>query len=405
VSSGTPERSYRLSQRAAQLEPSATGSMGARVARLKAQGISVISFSIGEPDFDTPTPIKEAAIHAINTNKTHYTPNGGLLELKKALSAWVSNEQGIEYAPNQIVTTTGAKEGLYFAFQAVVDNGDEVIIPGPYWVSYYEQVKLAGGKPIVVSTDESTGFKVTPEQLREALSDRTRVLLLNSPSNPTGSVYSAEELRALADVLGDRDILIFSDEIYADISYVPYSRWLKVAPEFTDRTLIFNGASKAYAMTGWRFGYIAGPAKLIAAVSDIQSHSSGHTSSITQHAALAAYTPSEEISNAVTEMVKAFRERRDLIGEALSNIPGVTLNPVPDGAFYVFPNVTGLLGKPLRDGTVVDNALDLANYLIDKAHIGTVAGEAFGAPGYIRLSYATSNEEILEGMRRFADAV
>lgn len=405
MSSAAEKRTYRLSERLAQLEPSATGSMGARIARLKAQGISVISFGLGEPDFDTPTPIKDAAIDAINRNMTHYTPIGGFADLKKAVAAWVEKEQGTSYAPNQITTTAGAKEGLYLAFQAVCDPGDEVIIPAPYWVSYVEQVRLAGGTPVIVPTDESTSFKMTADQLKDALSPRTKVVVLNSPSNPTGAVYSESELQGLAAVLRDSDALIFTDEIYADICYVPYTRWLHAAPDFADRTLIFSGASKAYAMTGWRFGYAAGPAPLIEAITNIQSHSTTHTASITQYAALRAYTPSDEIAQTVKEMVQAFRERRDLIGEALSNVSGVTLDPVPDGAFYVFPNVTGLLGRPLGDGTVVQSSAELTNYLLDNAHIGVVAGEAFGAPGYLRLSYATNNADISEGMQRFAKAV
>lgn len=405
MSSASEERTYRLSQRLAQLEPSATGSMGARIARLKAQGISVISFGLGEPDFDTPTPIKDAAIDAINRNMTHYTPVGGTADLKKAVAAWVEKEQGIAYKPNQITTTAGAKEGLYLAFQAVCDPGDEVIIPAPYWVSYVEQVKLAGATPVIVKTDESTSFKMTAEQLRAHLTPKTKVVVFNSPSNPTGAVYSEAELKALADVLRDSEALIFTDEIYGDICYVPYTRWLHAAPDLADRTVLFSGASKAYAMTGWRFGYVAAPAPLIEAISNIQSHSTTHTASITQYAALRAYTPSEEIAETVKDMVAAFRERRDLIGEALSSVDGVTLDPVPEGAFYVFPNVKGLLGRPLRNGTVCNTSVELTDYLLDNAYIGMVAGEAFGAPGYLRLSYAASNADISEGMKRFAEAV
>lgn len=397
---------FHLSKRLAQIEPSATVGMAARVAKLRAQGVSVISFSQGEPDFDTPAPIKAAAIDAIERNMTHYTPTGGTTELKRAIAQQVERESGIAYTPAQISTTTGAKEALYLAFQALVDAGDEVIIPGPYWVSYVEQVRLAGATPVVISADESTGFKITAEQLAAHLTPNTRAIILNSPSNPTGAVYSDEELRALADVLRDTDVVVLTDEIYAAITYTgECPRWLRVAPDFADRTLVINGASKAYAMTGWRFGYVAGPAPLIEAISNIQGHSTTHTSSITQAAALAAYTPSDELTAAIDAMVRAFRERRDLIGEALSSIPGVRLDPVPDGAFYVFPNVEGLLNRPLREGAIAQNSSELADYLLDQGHIGVVAGEAFGAPGYIRLSYATSNANISEGMRRFAEAV
>ncbi|PDW00953.1 pyridoxal phosphate-dependent aminotransferase [Candidatus Chloroploca asiatica] len=395
---------YRLARRLAQLEPSATAAMNARVQQLRAEGIKVISFSVGEPDFNTPEPIKVAAIEAINKNRTHYTPAGGTLEVRKVIAARVSADQEIPYALGQITTTAGAKEGLYLAFQALCDEGDEAIIPAPYWVSYVEQARLAGATPITPQTTEATGFKVTPAQLQAALSPRTRVVMLNSPSNPTGAVYSADELAALADVLRESDAIIIADEIYDAISYVPYARWLRVAPDMADRTLIVNGAAKAYAMTGWRFGYVAGPQPIITAIKDIQSHTSTHTASITQDAAVKAYTPSAELDEAVQTMVAAFHKRRDLILSLLAEIPGVSCN-VPDGAFYVFPNVTGLLNKPLKNGVVCATSDDLNNYLLDQAHIACVSGESFGAPGYIRLSYATSEDEIVEGMRRFRESV
>jgi aspartate aminotransferase len=379
--------------------------MGARVARLKAQGVNVISFSLGEPDFDTPAPIKAAAVQALERNQTHYTPTGGTAELRKAVARRAELDTGVAYTPAQITTTTGAKEALFLAFQALLDEGDEVIIPAPYWVSYVEQVKLAGGTPVVVHANEASGFRLRPEQLRAALTPRTRALVLNSPSNPTGAVYTADELASLAEVLRGSDVLVISDEIYDAICYVPYARWLRVAPDFADRTLVVSGASKAFAMTGWRFGYAAGPAPLIEAMMNVQSHSTTHTASITQAAALAAYTPSAELDAAVAAMTRAFRERRDLIGEALSSVPGVTCT-VPDGAFYVFPNVTGLLGKPLgAGGAVCETSQQLTDYLLDTAHIGVVPGEAFGSPGHLRLSYATSNADISEGMARFAEAV
>jgi aspartate aminotransferase len=400
----TAKTEYRLARRLAQLEPSATSAMNARVQQMRAEGIKVISFSVGEPDFDTPTPIKAAAIDAIHQNHTHYTPAGGTAELRKAVAARASADQGIAYTVNQVTVTTGAKEGLYLAFQALCDEGDEAIVPAPYWVSYVEQAKLAGATPVTPMGDEAAGFKLTPAQLRAALSPRTKVVVLNSPSNPTGAVYSAAELRALADVLLESEAIIIADEIYDAISYVEYARWLRVAPELADRTLIVNGAAKAYAMTGWRVGYLAGPQPIITAIKDIQSHTSTHTSSISQYAALAAYTPSPEIEQTVRDMAAAFHRRRDLIMELLAEIPGVTCN-TPDGAFYVFPNVSGLLGRPLKNGTVCATSDELNNYLLDQAHIACVSGESFGAPGYIRLSYATSEEQITEGMRRFRDSL
>jgi aspartate aminotransferase len=395
---------YRFARRIAQLEASATAAMTGRVAQMRAAGINVISFSVGEPDFDTPAPIKAAAIDAIHKNYTHYTPTGGTAELRKAVALRASADSGVAYAVGQVTTTAGAKEALYLAFQALCDEGDEAIIPAPYWVSYIEQAKLAGATPVTPATTEATGFKLTPEQLAASLSPRTRIVVLNSPSNPTGAVYSAAELRALADVLRDSEAIIISDEIYDAISYVEYARWLKVAPEMADRTLIINGAAKAYAMTGWRVGYVAGPQPIIEAIKGIQSHTSTHTSSISQYAALAAYTPSPEIEATVVEMAAQFHKRRDLILELMAEIPDVTCS-VPDGAFYVFPNVTGLLNRPLRGAKVCATSEDLTNYLLDTAHIATVSGESFGAPGYIRFSYATGEEQIVEGMRRFADAL
>lgn len=400
----TAKTAYRLASRLAKMEPSATSAMNARVQQMRAEGIKVISFSVGEPDFDTPAPIKGAAIAAIHANHTHYTPAGGTADLRKAVAARASADQGIAYTANQITVTTGAKEGLYLAFQALCDDGDEALIPAPYWVSYVEQAKLAGAIPVTPQTTEETGFKLTPAQLRAALSPRTKIVVLNSPSNPTGAVYSAEELRALADVLLESEAIIITDEIYDAISYVEYARLLRVAPELADRTLVVNGAAKAYAMTGWRVGYVAGPQPIITAIKDIQSHTSTHTSSISQYAALTAYTPNPEIEQTVRAMAAAFHRRRDLILELLAEIPGVTCN-VPDGAFYVFPNVTGLLGRPLKNGTVCATSDELNNYLLDQAHIACVSGESFGAPGYIRLSYATSEEEIAEGMRRFRDSL
>ncbi len=397
-------KTYRLARRLAQLEPSATAAMNARVQQLRAEGVKVISFSVGEPDFNTPEPIKAAGIDALNKNLTHYTPAGGIVELRKAIAARVNADQGLTYTANQICVTTGAKEGLYLAFQALCDEGDEAIIPAPYWVSYIEQAKLAGATPITPMTTDATGFRLTPEQLREALTPRTKIVVLNSPSNPTGAVYSAAELRALADVLQDSEAIIITDEIYDAISYVEYARWLQVAPEFADRTLIVNGASKAYAMTGWRVGYVAGPLPIVTAIKDILSHTSTHTASISQYAALVAYTPNAELDQTVRDMAAAFLKRRDLILGLLAEIPGITC-AVPDGAFYVFPNITGLLNRPLKNGTVCTTSDELNNYLLDQAHIACVGGESFGAPGYIRFSYATSEADIIEGVRRFRESV
>jgi len=395
---------YRFARRLASLEASATAAMTARVAQMRAAGIKVISFSVGEPDFDTPEPIKQAAIAGIHANHTHYTPTGGTIELRKAIAARVSADQGLSYGIGQVTVTTGAKEALYLAFQALCDEGDEAVIPAPYWVSYVEQAKLAGATSVTPQTTEQTGFKLTPDQLRASLSERTRIVVLNSPSNPTGAVYSAEELAALAAVLRDHPAIIITDEIYDAISYVPYARLLRIAPDLAERTLVVNGAAKAYAMTGWRVGYVAGPQPIIEAIKAIQSHTSTHTSSISQDAALAAYTPNPAIEATVAAMTAEFRRRRDLILSLLADIPGITCT-VPDGAFYVFPNVSALLNRPLRNGKVCTTSDELNLYLLEEAHIACVAGEAFGAPGYLRLSYATGSDEIRVGMQRFRDAV
>lgn len=398
------DRHPRLSKRLAQLEPSATVGLGSRIAQMRAQGIAVISFGQGEPDFPTPDPIKAAAIAAIERDLTRYTPTGGIAELRQAIARRVERDTGIPYTSNQISVTTGAKEALFLACQALFDAGDEVIVPAPYWVSYVDQVRLTGATPVVVHADETTGFKLSAAQLSTYLTPRTRAMFLNSPCNPTGAVYTANELHALADVLRDSDVLMITDEIYDAICYVDYARWLRVAPDFSSRTLMVNGASKAYAMTGWRIGYVAGPEPIVHAMRAIQSHSTTHPTSIAQYAALAAFTPSAAVEHTVAAMVRAFHERRDLIVAELAQIPGVQCT-VPDGAFYVFPNVTGLLERPLRDGTVCGTTQELANYLLEQAHIGVVPGEAFGAPGYVRLAYAQSNADIIEGMRRFAHAI
>lgn len=400
----TQEHSVRLSSRVTKLTPSATIGLIGRVSQLQSQGIHVISFGQGEPDFPTPEPIKAAGIDAIQKNRTRYTPAGGILELRQAVARQVEKDTGIPYKPNQIITTAGAKEALFLAFLALCEEGDEVIIPAPYWVSYIDQVNLAGATPVVVSTDDTTGFKMTAEQLANHITPQTRALILNSPSNPTGAVYTADELRQIAAVLRDTDVLVVSDEIYDVICYVDYARWLRVAPDFVNRTILVNGVSKTYAMTGWRVGYVAGPEPYIQAMKSIQSHSTTHPTSIAQYATLVAYTPSEELDQTVAMMVAAFRERRDLIVDGLTKIPGVTCT-VPEGAFYVFPNVQGLLNRPLADGTTCATSEELAGYLLEKAHIGVVFGEAFGAPGFLRLSYAQDSETISEGIRRFAEAV
>jgi aspartate aminotransferase len=398
-------RSIRLSERLSRLTPSATTALGGKVAALKAQGINVISFGAGEPDFATPEAIKAAGIHAIETNQTKYTPIGGPAELRKAVADHIGADCGVAYSANQVSVTNGAKEALFLAFLALCDAGDEVIIPAPYWVSYVDQAKIAGATPVIVTATAENGFRITAAQLAAAITPKTRVFMLNSPSNPTGAVYLATELRAIADVIkAHPQIVVMSDEIYDAIVYTQYARWLRVAPDLVEQTLVINGASKAFAMTGWRMGFVVGPQYIIDAIKGIQSHSTSHTSSITQAAALPAYDGSIDMSAEVAKMVSAFRLRRDVIGELLSSIPGISLN-VPEGAFYVFPDIRGLLGKKLACGVTCNTDDEFAAAMLEHAHIGLVSGSAFGAPGFVRMSYATSMELIREGMARMTKAI
>ncbi len=394
-----------LSRRLNHLSPSATVGLGAKIAQLRAQGIDVISFGQGEPDFPTPAAIKAAGIQAIERNQTRYSAVGGPQELRAALAQRVTNDTGIAYTATQVSATTGAKEALLLAFLALCDPGDEVVIPAPYWVSYVDQARIAGATPVTVLAGPETGFKITPAQLHAAMTPRTKVVLLNSPSNPTGAVYTSAELAALAEVLRTSAAVVISDEIYDAIVYTPYARWLRVAPDFADRTLVVNGASKSFAMTGWRFGYVAGPIAIMEGIKAIQGHASTHTSSITQAAALAAYDGSiPALEDEIATMVAAFHERRNTIVAMLNAIPGVHTT-TPDGAFYVFPDVRGLFGRLLVGGKRCANDDELAAFLLEQAHIGVVPGSAFGLPGFLRLSYATGMAQIEEGMRRFQAAI
>jgi len=390
----------RLSQRAASMAPSPTLAMDAKAKAMRRQGIDVISFSVGEPDFDTPAHIREAAAAAMEQGHTRYTPAGGIPELKEAIQEKLARVNGLEYTPDQIVVSVGAKHALYNAFQVLLDPGDEVIIPAPYWVSYADQVRLAGGEPVIISTTEESGFKLTAEQLREHLTPRTRALVLNSPCNPTGAVYSREELAALAEVvLAHPECLIIADEIYEAFVYDGHEHVsiASLSPEVKARTLVINGVSKMYAMTGWRIGYAAGPKELIQAMADLQSQSTSNPTSISQWAAVAALRGPQE---PVAQMVAAFRKRRDLIVEGLRALPGVTCQ-VPPGAFYVFPRVDAVFGKRYGD-TVINNSQDLAMALLNEAHVALVPGSAFGYEGYLRLSYAASESQIRAGLERMA---
>ncbi|MDE5822798.1 MAG: pyridoxal phosphate-dependent aminotransferase [Paramuribaculum sp.] len=390
-----------ISDRVTNLSPSQTLAMSQKSSELKAQGVDVINLSVGEPDFNTPHHIKEAAKKAIDDNFTFYTPVAGYMSLRKAIAQNLLDVNGVEYAPEQIVVGGGAKQALCNAVLSIVNPGDEVIIPTPAWVSYVEMVKLAEGTNVLVPAGIDQDFKITPEQLEKAITPRTRLIIICSPSNPTGSVYTKSELQGLVDVLKKYpDITIIADEIYQHINFTGSFTSLGAFPEVADRVVVVNGVSKAYAMTGWRIGFIAAPLPIAKAVSKLQSQYTSNPSSIAQKAAEAAYTGSQDC---VEEMRKAFERRRDLVVSLAKEIPGIEVN-VPQGAFYLFPKVSAYFGKRFGD-KVIENDTDLAMYLLEEGHVATVAGEAFCLPGYIRLSYATSDENIREAMRRIAEAL
>jgi aspartate aminotransferase len=368
---------------------------------LKAKGIDIVNMTLGEPDFNTPEHVKAAACAALEENYTHYTPVGGSLSLREAISDKLQKENGLAYAPADILVSNGAKQSLCNVVMALIDEGDEVIIPAPYWVSYPQMVLLAGGTPVYVETGIEQGFKMTPEQLEKAITPRTRMLILCSPSNPTGAVYSKEELKALADViLRHEDVLVVSDEIYEHLNYVGAHVSIASFEGMRERTVIINGVSKAYAMTGWRIGFLAAPKWIVSACSMLQGQYTSGPCSVSQKAAEEAWRGSQAC---VEEMRQAFERRRNLLVGLLREIPGLEVN-VPDGAFYLFPKCSSFFGK--SDGTnVIKTSTDLAMYLLEKGHVAVVGGDAFGAPEYFRLSYATSEEKIKEAAKRMAGAL
>jgi aspartate aminotransferase len=378
--------------------------LDARAKALKAAGQPIISFGVGEPDFPTPEPIKQAANRALVDDATHYTTVSGDPQLRKLIAERTAEETGLPFAWNQIITSSGAKEALYICMQVLCDPGDEVLLPAPYWVSYAEQAKLAGAAVVPLDTSPPD-WKLTPSVLASRLGPRSRVLVLCTPCNPTGAVYTDSELAALAEVLDDRDVAVVVDEIYARISYGPVGRWLRAAPQMVDRSFIVDGVSKAYAMTGWRLGWLVGPAELMEMVSAVQSHLTSHPSSVTQRAATFALQNDAAVEREVEEMVGTFRQRRDAIVAGLTAIDGVALTP-PDGAFYVFPDVRGLFGRPLgADGRVVNSSAELSAYLLDEALVVTVPGEAFGTRGFVRFSYALAMDQLNEGVSRVQSAL
>lgn len=392
----------QLSDRLNSLSPSETLAMSQKSNELKAQGIDVINMSVGEPDFNTPDHIKEAAKKAVDDNFSRYSPVPGYPALRDAIVAKLKKENGLDYTPAQILCSNGAKQSVCNVLMALIGPGDEVIIPAPYWVSYPEMVKLAEGTNVIVSAGIEQDFKITPAQLEAAITPQTKALILCSPSNPTGSVYSKEELGGLAAVLAKYpQVVIIADEIYEHINYIGQHESIAQFPEVRDRVVIVNGVSKAYAMTGWRIGFIAGPQWIVSACNKLQGQYTSGPCSVSQKAAEAAYVGDQQ---PVEDMRQAFERRRDLIVKLAKEIPGFEVN-VPQGAFYLFPKCDSYFGKSTAEGRKVTDSGELAMYLLEVGHVACVGGAAFGAPDCIRMSYATSDENIVEAMRRIKDAL
>ncbi|HAE23898.1 MAG: pyridoxal phosphate-dependent aminotransferase [Bacteroidaceae bacterium] len=391
----------KLSSALNRLEPSATLAMSQKSAELKAQGIDVVNLSIGEPDFNTPEAIKEAAHRAIDDNFSHYSPVPGYPALRKAIVNKLKKENGLDYTPAEILCSNGAKQSVCNVVMTLVNEGDEVIIPAPYWVSYPQMVKLAGGKPVFVKADISQNFKITAEQLDAAITPKTKMLILCSPSNPTGAVYSQKELAALAEVVKKyENIIVVSDEIYEHINYIGTSASIAKEPGMKERTVIVNGVSKAYAMTGWRIGFIAAPEWVVKGCNKLQGQYTSGPCSVSQVAAQAAFEGDQQC---VEDMRQAFERRKNLIVKLAREIPGFEVND-PEGAFYIFPKVSSLYGKSYGDRKINDS-MDLALYLLEVGHVACVGGKAFGDDDCIRMSYATSEDNICEAFRRIAEAV
>jgi aspartate aminotransferase len=383
----------------ARVKPSPTGAVLALATKLRAEGRDIISLGTGEPDFDTPQAIKNAGIAAIDSGATKYTPVDGTADLKAAIARKLQRNNNLEYGPGQILVTSGAKQALYDLCVALLGPGDEAIIPAPYWVSYPDMVKLADADPVFIETSIDDDFKVTPEQLEAAITPRTRLLILNSPCNPTGACYSARELRGFGEVLAARpDVVVVADEIYESIHWAdePFTSFAEACPALYDRTVTVNGVSKAYAMTGWRIGYGAGPEELIKSMATVQSQSTSNASSISQAAACAALDGDQSV---VTAMVKEYRERHDYVVAALNDIPGFQCRP-GEGTFYALPRVTGAVER-----LGLEDDVALTGHLLNSVGVAVVPGTAFGAPGYIRLSFACSMSELEEAVRRIKQAV
>ncbi|MCR4772874.1 MAG: pyridoxal phosphate-dependent aminotransferase [Prevotella sp.] len=391
----------QLSDRLQRLAPSATLAMSQKSSEMKAQGIDVINLSVGEPDFNTPDHIKEAAKKAIDENYSRYSPVPGYMDLREAIVAKLKRENNLTYTTNEVLVSNGAKQSVCNTVMALVNPGDEVIIPAPFWVSYPQMVKLAGGTPVIVNAGFEQNFKMTPQQLEAAITPKTKLLILCSPSNPTGSVYSKDELEGLANVIKKHDdVFVLADEIYEHISYIGKHESIAQFEGMKERSIIVNGVSKAYAMTGWRIGYIAAPEWIVKGCNKLQGQYTSGPCSVSQKAAEAAYTLDQ---GCVETMRKAFEKRRDLIVKLAKDIPGLEVN-VPDGAFYLFPKCSNFFGK--KNGEyVIENSTDFAMYLLKVGHVATVGGDAFGDPECFRMSYATSDENIIEALRRIKDCV
>lgn len=390
-----------LSNRLNRLQPSATLAMSQKSNELKSQGIDIVNMSIGEPDFNTPESIKEAAQKAIEENYSHYSPVPGYATLREAISGKLKRENHLDYPPAQILCSNGAKQSVCNVILALINEGDEVIIPAPYWVSYPQMVKLAGGTPVTVEATIEQDFKITPEQLESAITSKTKALILCSPSNPTGSVYSIEELSGLAKVLDrHKDVLVISDEIYEHINYVGRHASIAQVEGMKDRTVIINGVSKAYAMTGWRIGFIAGPEWIVKGCNKLQSQYTSGPCSVSQMAAAAAFSGNQQC---VEDMRLEFERRKNLIVNLAREIPGFEVS-IPDGAFYLFPKISSFFGKSY-EGHHINTSTDFAMFLLEVAHVASVGGDAFGSPDCIRFSYATSEDNIREAMKRIKEAV
>lgn len=392
----------KLSQRAQRLRPSATLAITAKAKELRAQGIDIIGFGAGEPDFDTPQNIKQKAIESINEGFTKYTVVGGIEELKNAISYRLREDYGLEYANNELIVSCGAKHTLYNIAQVLFEEGDEVIIPAPYWVSYPEQISLAGATPVIVETTQENGFKLTPEDLKAAVTPKTKALILNYPSNPTGSTYDKSDLMKIAEITSKNGLVVISDEIYDKTIYgdTVHTPFATLGDEIKKSSILVNGVSKTYSMTGWRIGYAAGPSDVVSAMAKLQGQCTSNPASISQKAAIEALNGDQGV---VASMVSEFEKRKNYIVEKLNSIEGISCFE-PQGAFYVFPEVSALFGKS-AGGKPISNSLEFTSFLLEEAKVAVVPGIAFGAEGHVRISYATSMADIVEGVKRIEESV